>query len=415
MALIPRPTLVADFTQEVGLLLPFFTLTRASIGTYVDRAGVLKTGAANAFRQMWDPDTGECLGALVEPSRTNLALWSEDLSNAAWTKTNATITANSVAAPDGATTADTITVNAASGNVSQAATTTAGNDLAVSVYAKPAGSNFLHMQVTDGTNTVTVWFNLSTGAVGTTTAGGATCAYSIAKMKRHALTGWYRCTLVVTTATSTSYTLKVSAAAADNAAPANTNSIYVWGAQIESATLTGTTSYIATTSASVTRSIDTLSIASGVNFLNTFGNEGTYLIEGSMMYAPRNGNNYMFVLSNAGSTTDEISVNIPSGGIPNAAIRETVAGATYSQSHGAAIAEDQLIKMAVAYKANSANSARDGIVGTADTSVTVPTPTPAGTKFASRASGSFAAAWAFRRFIYWPRRLSDADLAALTA
>ena len=47
--------------------------------------------------------------------RRNLLTWSEDFSNAVWAKLNATVTANSTVAPDGTTTADTLTDNATSG------------------------------------------------------------------------------------------------------------------------------------------------------------------------------------------------------------------------------------------------------------------------------------------------------------
>ena len=43
---------------------------------------------------------------LVEKVRTNLALYSEDLTNAAWTNFNMTISANATTAPNGTTTAD---------------------------------------------------------------------------------------------------------------------------------------------------------------------------------------------------------------------------------------------------------------------------------------------------------------------
>ena len=44
----------------------------------------------------------------VLSARVSLLTYSEDFSNAAWTKANATVTANSVVAPDGTTTADTL-------------------------------------------------------------------------------------------------------------------------------------------------------------------------------------------------------------------------------------------------------------------------------------------------------------------
>jgi pSer/pThr/pTyr-binding forkhead associated (FHA) protein len=52
----------------------------------------------------------------------NLALYSEEFDNAAWSKTNITVTANSTAAPDGNTTADTLTASAGNGTCLQTVT-----------------------------------------------------------------------------------------------------------------------------------------------------------------------------------------------------------------------------------------------------------------------------------------------------
>jgi hypothetical protein len=51
---------------------------------------------------------GGCGKLLLEPQRTNLALYSEQFDNAAWTKTDATINANAVVSPDGYQNADII-------------------------------------------------------------------------------------------------------------------------------------------------------------------------------------------------------------------------------------------------------------------------------------------------------------------
>ena len=55
-----------------------------------------------------DYSGGGCPSILVEPQRTNLALYSEQFDNAYWTKLNTTVTANTTTAPDGTLTADSI-------------------------------------------------------------------------------------------------------------------------------------------------------------------------------------------------------------------------------------------------------------------------------------------------------------------
>ena len=60
------------------------SFSRASTATYFDSSGVLQTAAIDEPRRNHDPLTGEPLGVLIEPARTNLALHSSDLMNSYW-------------------------------------------------------------------------------------------------------------------------------------------------------------------------------------------------------------------------------------------------------------------------------------------------------------------------------------------
>jgi hypothetical protein len=70
--------------------------------------------------------------------RVNLLDYSEQFDNAAWTKSNSTITANSIASPDGLTTADTLVENTASAshNINEAFSWVAGTTYTLSIYVK---------------------------------------------------------------------------------------------------------------------------------------------------------------------------------------------------------------------------------------------------------------------------------------
>ena len=102
-----RPSLNLNFARSKTLD-PRITFERASVGTYVDENGLIKTAAADEARFDHDPATGESFGLLIEESRTNLITYSEDISNAAWAKTGslAPITNNGAISPDGLQTAD---------------------------------------------------------------------------------------------------------------------------------------------------------------------------------------------------------------------------------------------------------------------------------------------------------------------
>jgi hypothetical protein len=95
---------------------------------------------------------------LIEKVRTNLALYSEDATNAIYVKTNATVTANSIAAPDGTLTADTITATAASGLIQGVVTITSGLVYTMSVYLKrKTGTGVVQLRgVSNTSTTVTI-------------------------------------------------------------------------------------------------------------------------------------------------------------------------------------------------------------------------------------------------------------------
>ena len=72
----------------------------------------------------------------IEKAQVNLAIWSEDASNATYSKTNVTVTANSTTAPDGTLSADTLTATGVGGTLQGVVTVNAGSVYSVSVYLK---------------------------------------------------------------------------------------------------------------------------------------------------------------------------------------------------------------------------------------------------------------------------------------
>ena len=105
---ICRPSLDLNFTQE--RLDPRITFSRGSIGTRVNRNRLIETVAANVPRFDYDPISGECKGLLIEESRSNSLLRSEDFTTT-WSPSAASISSNVITAPDGNTTADKLVEN----------------------------------------------------------------------------------------------------------------------------------------------------------------------------------------------------------------------------------------------------------------------------------------------------------------
>jgi hypothetical protein len=194
----------------------------------------------------------EVRGLLVESSGTNLALYSEAFDNAAWAKgASSTIAPDTTTAPDGALTADTFsTVGGGNGNIFKSLTVTAGTVYTASVYIKRGTWDWYRLMFYDGnTAQARAWFNLSTGALGTTGAGG-TATYTGARIESLG-GGWYRVSVSGSITTTTGYWQLTPQDGDGSTAQSSNTSAYIWGAQLEASPFA--TSYIPTTGTAVTR------------------------------------------------------------------------------------------------------------------------------------------------------------------
>jgi hypothetical protein len=201
------------------------------------------TDRLNVPRLTYQNGGGGCPSLLLEPQRTNLFTYSEQFDNADWTKTNATITANSTTSPDGTQNADTLTPTTTNGvHRIQQDKATVSQVFTQSIFAKANGYNFIAVE----NGGEIAYFNISTGVVGTVSAGTA----SIQNMGN----GWYRCIFTATAVNTKSYFYVANADNSISFAGDATSGIFVWGCQFESGSYA--TSYISTTSASATRVAD---------------------------------------------------------------------------------------------------------------------------------------------------------------
>lgn len=237
-----------------------YTFERASTATYFDSNGVLQTAAVDEPRFGHDPVTGEPLGVLIEPSRTNLLTYSEAFDNAAWNKDgNVTIDPNTITAPDGTMTASKLVEDAGETDTGYSLTqhvdVVEGVDYTITFYAKAGGREhvFVKRGNSAGFNFYVEEFHLAgEGWVDDRSSGSI----------KHVGDGWYKCSATATALNTTdlggfAIYLAVSRETGlesylyqgDGA-----SGVYIWGVQQEQGSYP--TSYIPTAGAPVTRAAD---------------------------------------------------------------------------------------------------------------------------------------------------------------
>ena len=250
----------------------------ASLDPYVPTPGAAPSSTAYyGPRFDYDPVTLAARGLLVEEQRVNLLTYSEQFDNAAWTKVNATVTANAAAAPDGTTNADKLAETAAvATHFAAQSVTTLAAAYTFSCYVKAAERNFVMLYHVESTAAVSV--NLTTGSANTSVPTTvAPTAFSVIS----AGNGWWRVTMTSTaTAASNNYRVySMADATTFSFAGVTGNGILLWGAQLEAGAFA--TSYIPTIASTATRSADVATI-SGSLFSQWYNQtEGSFLVEAS--------------------------------------------------------------------------------------------------------------------------------------
>ena len=357
-----------------------------------------------------DYSTGEPV-LLLEPQRTNLCTYSEQFDNSIWNKSNVTVTANTTISPSGVVNADTITADGT--NVSHYLynnnlySVISGNRYTISTYAKKNTNNFIQLTGFFTTFGANVWanFDLNNGVLGS--IGSATTA-EIKSIGN----GWYRCSITGTAITSAVnvdvLTLVTSATSIRGELNTLTTSVYLWGFQSEAGSYA--TSYIPTTSASVTRNTDQVSktgISSligqteGVIFLDIFASAknadglsfATWIIAGD---AAEN-----FQIYNSGTTLNWYARN--------------TAGLIIDQSADQTIVEGTRYKIAFAYKSGDYALYINGVQKRTNANANV----PVGVSQFNLSAGGYGASPAIVKNEYnaaalWKTRLTNDQLAQLT-
>ena len=373
------------------------TVVRATTATRVNSAGLIESVANNVPRLDYTDST--CPSLLVEPQRTNLCLYSEQLDNAAWTQNTTSVTANATTSPDGTQNADTITsISALPSIASPIAVFTSTTN--VSIFVKYVSQQWVTLMSGGAVNDYAN-FDIQNGVIGS--VGSTSSNAQIQSFGN----GWYRISVTFSGYagnTNLYFGFIASGTSGWNTFDPNFNkSLYAWGCQIENSSYP--TSYIPTTTASVTRNEDYLTRAG-------FGNSS---ISGTLFFD--------FYAKKIESSNGQYLLQLFEGSI--------ITNATYSQTNGLSIlangnvieirnngftqtlqtitpTNNQRLKIAIRYNGTDISSAINGTLSNvlADSSV--------GVKNALRINNGESGTQAFNALVFFPSYLTNAELASLT-
>ena len=407
---ICRPSLDLDFTQE--RLDPRITFSRGSIGTRVNRNRLIETVSANQPRFDYDPVTGECRGLLIEESRTNSLLYSQDFTTT-WSPSAASISSNVITAPDGNTTADKLVENTSFSSfkfVVQGVGSLSGT-YTLSAFFKAGERYSGYLQLFGAGGNATTGFNLRTGTISGGVGTNTITPYG---------NGWYRISTSATFSGSAAiYIVLYNSNGITNYTGDGTSGLYIWGAQVEAGAFP--TSYIPTIASTVTRSADLASMT-GTNFSSWYNQSEGTLYASINNITTRSSTTYDAFVSLAGTDVNKNVMRIytqtaSGGGGQNyffGAVSYSPDGSYVVNSFDSYVGGAQRIGKAIlAYKKDNFAFTVNGLTPTRDVSGDIPTCNQLLIFGASRFQ--LAPSGYISRLTYYPRALKPNQLQTLTS
>ena len=403
------PKLALDFTT--ASLDNRITFTRAlNTATRVNSSGYIETVSSDLPRFDYNPITLVCKGLLIEESRGNIFQYSEDFNQATWTRAEVTVLTAQSTSPANTNTANTIVetaVNADHGVYDDFNATNA-TPYTISVFAKKKDRDFIFFSFYGNKgvfNGNRVWFNISTGTIATVQAGitATITAYR---------DGWYRCTATQTAAATAQGYIGIFQSTADAEITYlgdTAKGTYLWGAQLEAGAFP--TSYIPTTTTSLTRNADVATMT-GTNFSSWFNaSEGSFEIDAAFnnMVAT---NSYMFNVDD-GTVNNRYSFWRWTGNSKLFCTVITSSSNVAQVEKAAAIVANTYYNSTLGYKENDFGASFSGVATQTDTSLTLPTVNTL--RFSGQDSSNtnpFNGWW--RKLLYWPQKLTSAELQAFS-
>lgn len=375
-----------------------FTFARSSTGSRVGSDGLIETGVAIDTPRLDYSGGASCPTLLLEPQRTNQQTHSEDLTNPFWATSNVSVVANQTTSPDGNQTADKVDYGAGSGFIRNLVTITSPATT-FSIFIKYFDFQFIQIMTSGDVNHYAN-FDVQNGVLGN--VGSSTEA----EIEDYG-NGWYRIVAKFVSGTFAGQPrlYKITSDTSGWASGGgDAGSFYMWGGQQEVAAFQ--TSYIPTTSSTVTRSADvcnnagtsaTFNDSEGVLFaeIAALADDGT-----NRTISISDGTNTNQIVMRYSSTANQVTAYITDGGVITAQFNYTLIDALNYN------------KIALKYKVNDVALWVNGSEVATDTNATMPSGFDE-LKF-SRADGANDFYGKTKQLMVFNEALSDSELQALT-
>ena len=407
------PVLNLDFANT-GVLDPRITFTRATTATYYDYAGVLRTAASGVPRFDYNPTTLVPQGLLIEEARTN-SIRNNTMQGAvagspgtlptnwAWSATTAGLTVEVVGTgvEGGVTYIDLKMSGTADGTAftlgfepSSIVTASSGQTWTLSAYSRiVAGSlsNIVYNLSITEQNGGTV---LTSGALAVTptTAALNSQRFTFTRTLTNASTNNIRPRpRFDTTAGAVDLTLRIGLPQLELGAFA--------------------TSVIPTTTTALTRNADVASMT-GTNFSSWFNASGGTVVTNFAFVGLKSVAGQRIISFDDGSSDNLLIQVAQSNNTLATSITDAGSSQMAATTPATTFAANTAYKMGFAYALNNSVAAINGTAGTVDTSCTIPTGITT-FRLAASSAASTANCW-YSRISFYPTRLTNAQLQALT-
>lgn len=384
------------------------TFSRASGATRVNSLGLIESVSSNIPRLNYQNGGSGCPSLLLEPQRSNLFTYSEDFSDASYTKRNSSIVSNNTISPDGYQNADKLVEDSSNNrhDIYKEFTATSGTTYTQSIFVKKGARDYFFMSFgSSSISALNTFFDLVNGSVVSTPSGVVSTITTVGN-------SWYRCTITAT-AVSTGLAYLVAGSSTNGTSISyqgnGTDGVYLWGAQLEAGSYP--TSYIPTLSTAVTRVADAANKTSVSALIGQ--SEGTIFAE---VYYPNiaNGGESAYIYVTDGSFSNAVVMGREPTTPPKYLFY--IGGGGSNVLYNANISlQNNYVKMAIAYKSRDWAAYINGSLiqsGTTTFSMSGLSRFSIGSNDAGQTM--FVDSTLCKQAVLFPTRLTNAQLADLT-